>query len=119
MTYNTKIIHNTKLMDYPTYTDEATKKAYILANLHNFVDVAKLNLNSNTHEDRKNDAFRITQNGMDEQYTSWIDLADAYDGNITYVERSRSTSVGDIIEVDNSRYVVDNCGFIFLGNGNA
>ncbi len=114
--YNTKIIHNQNLRDYPNYDDKATKKAWIENNLHLFVDVAKLNLNSNTHQDRQNDAFRITQNGMDSEYSSWIDLADAYEGNITYTTKARSTSVGDIIEVDGSRYVVDNCGFIFLGN---
>ncbi len=113
---NTKILHNTNLRDYPNYSTSIEKKAWIAENIHSYVDVAKLALNSNTHEDRKNDAFRITQNGMDSQYNSWIDLADAYEGNTTYTDKARSTSVGDIVVVDDSRYVVDNCGFIFLGN---
>ena len=116
MRYNTKILHNSNMRDYPNYQTEAEKKTWIKENIHSYVDVAKLNLNSNTHDDRKNDAYRMTQNGIDPEYNSWVDLADAYEGNLTYVERARSTSIGDIIVVDNSKYVVDNCGFIFLGN---
>ena len=100
-----QILHNTNLRNFPAYETTEEKINWIKENKHLYIAVATLDV------DDLDAAYSLSQNGIDEQYPSWIALADAYEGNITYTEDSRSSMVGDIFTVDDKEYLVDCVGF--------
>ena len=103
-----KILHN-HLSNYPTYGTEREKKAYIRENFETgYTLVADLALMSNELDV----AYEATQNGIDEQYPDWVNHADQYEDNKTFVDWTRSSSIGDIFIKDGKTFVVDNCGFL-------
>ena len=96
---------------FPEYGTQTEKKTWINKNrVTGYTKVAELTLNSKDLDV----AYTATQNGIDEQYPNWIDLANAYEGNETYNKNVRSTMVGDIIRKDGKDYMVDNAGFLEL-----
>ncbi len=96
--------------DYPDYGTADEKMAWAKANrVTGFTKVAKLELTDNDLET----AYKATQNCMDEQYPSWVALANAYEDNETYVSLStRSSMAGDIFRRDGKDFIVDSCGFL-------
>ena len=95
---------------FPTYGTQEEKKTWIKKNrVTGYTKVAELTLNSNNLDV----AYTATQNGLDEQYPSWVALACAYEENETFVSvNTRSTMVGDIIRQNDRDYLVDNAGFL-------
>ena len=95
---------------YPEYGTEAEKIDYVKKNrVTSYQKVAMLELNSESLDV----AYQATQNGMDEQYSSWVDLADQYEDNITYVPiETRSSMVGDIFRKNGVDFIVDTAGFL-------
>ena len=96
--------------DFPNYGTQTEKQEWVRANrIDGYIKVAELTIDSQNLDV----AYQATQNGLDEQYPSWIALACAYEGNTTFVSLStRSTMVGDIIHQNNKDYLVDNAGFL-------
>ena len=108
---NTKIYH-CNLRDFPEYGTEQEKIEFAL-NKENYKIVANLWLNSNL-QNAKDDAYKLTQNGYLEEHPSWVEFAKSYENNVLYVNQARSTSVGDIIELNDSKYLVNSVGFQYL-----
>ena len=107
------IIYHCDMSEFPSYGSKEEKIKFAL-NQDNYEKVASLWLNSRTLQDAKDDAYKITQHGYDEEYPDWVTLAKSYEDNIVYKDQVRSTSIGDIIEINDSKYLVDTVGFIYL-----
>ena len=98
--------------NFPDYGTAEEKIAFVRANrITGYTKVAELAITANRIEE----AYRASQNGLDEQYPSWIDYANQYEGNRTYVPiETRSSMIGDIIRKDGKDFIVDNTGFLEL-----
>jgi len=94
---------------YPDYGTAAEKIDYVQrTRTVSYIEVVGLELTNETLDE----AYAATQNGIHEGYANWVDLANDYEGNVLYVDKARSTMIGDIIRKDGKDYIVDNCGFL-------
>lgn len=101
-----QVIH-TNLRNFPNYGTDEEKIAFVTENEGTLIGVLDVE-----DENALENAYTLSQNGLDEQYPSWIDLGKTYEGNYFFETRARSTSVGDVLVTEDGKYIVDTCGFL-------
>ncbi len=87
--------------------------SFVSENKHDFTVVANPVMEfCEDAEDVLNKIYKLT-NSID---TAWYDYRKSQPTKRVEKDGCRSTSVGDIIEIDNKQYIVDSFGFTYLKN---
>jgi len=109
-----KVKINQRRRDFPEYEDNNTIAEYVKTNWDDYVVVADIDFDTNTIKRTLDVAYTWTQNECSTK--GWVQEAESFEGNEVYIEGERSTSVGDIFEINGVNYVIMPFGFLEIIN---
>jgi len=101
---------NQRRRSFPDYESNDKIADYVKTNWDDYRIVADIDFDTNTVERTLDVAYTWTQNECSEK--GWVLEAEGFEGNKVYVEGERSTSVGDVFEINGINYVIMPFGFL-------